>query len=56
MVVLFRSGWGQKKESVRAVLTTEAFAVALLENHSDSKLVVKAIIQNYDNVIKLITE
>jgi hypothetical protein len=38
------------------VLTTEVFAVALLENQIDSKLVVRAIIQNYDDAIKLITE
>ena len=38
------------------VLTTEAFAVALLEYHGDSKLVAKAIIQNYDGAIKLLRE
>jgi hypothetical protein len=32
------------------------FAVAVLDYHGVSKLVVKAIIQNYDGAIKLITE
>jgi hypothetical protein len=38
------------------VLSTDVFAVALLGYHGDSKLVVKAIIQNYDGAMKLITE
>jgi hypothetical protein len=38
------------------VVTTEAFAVALLANHGNRTLVVKAIIQNSDDAVTLITE
>ena len=54
---IIEKGW--KDQSVYTsytVITTESFAVNLLENHGDSKSMVKAIIQNYDGAIKLITE
>ena len=54
---IVEKGWKDRMAYASyTVLTTETFAVALLENHGDSKLVVKAIIQNYDGAIKLITE
>jgi hypothetical protein len=54
---IVEKGWkGSVDYATYTVLTTEAFVVALLENQGDSKLVVKAIIQNYDGAIKLTPE
>jgi hypothetical protein len=54
---IVEKGWNDRMAYTSyTVITTETFAVALLENHGDSKRVVKAIIQNYDGAITLITE
>jgi len=54
---IIEKGW-KNREIYNAYigLVTEKFAVKTLKNYSSSKLIVKAIMQNYDGAIKLTKE
>lgn len=54
---IIEKGW-KNREIYNAYigLVTEKFAVKALKNYSSSKLIVKAIMQNYDGAIKLTKE